>query len=173
MYHSQERSACPVKTTAPLFDIEDGVVARPLRRVTPVVVEASEDKVIGVAGIALFGDLLGQRGLPLRRLALGRRCDSASAGEPGAAQPYDAVPLPRERESRAAKRARATNVDVLRRAWAMGAAPAPGRLTIDLDATYTDTRGKLAVRATIAALKMVSSTTWAPAKDADGEIITP
>lgn len=72
-----------------------------------------------------------------------------------------------------AKRARATNVDVLRRAWAMGAAPAPGRLTIDLDATYTDTRGKLAVRATIAALKMVSSTTWAPAKDADGEIITP
>ncbi|MGH8300524.1 MAG: IS1380 family transposase [Steroidobacteraceae bacterium] len=40
-------------------------------------------------------------------------------------------------------RARATNRDMLRRAWAMGAAPAPGILTIDPDATYIDTYGKL------------------------------
>jgi hypothetical protein len=40
------------------------------------------------------------------------------------------------------KRAEATNRDMLRRAWAMGAAPAPGILTIDPDATYIDTYGK-------------------------------
>jgi hypothetical protein len=40
-------------------------------------------------------------------------------------------------------RAQAVNREVLRRAWAMGAAPAPGRLTIDPDATYIDTYGKL------------------------------
>ncbi len=39
------------------IEIEDGVVARPLRRVTPVVVEAAEDNVTGVASIALFGEL--------------------------------------------------------------------------------------------------------------------
>ena len=38
-----------MKTTAPLFEIEDRVVARPLHRVTPVAVEASEDKMTGVA----------------------------------------------------------------------------------------------------------------------------
>jgi len=36
----------------------------------------------------------------------------------------------------------AVNRDVPRRAWAMGAAPAPGLLTIDPDATYIDTYGK-------------------------------
>ena len=40
-------------------------------------------------------------------------------------------------------RAAAVNRDMLRRAWAMGAAPAPGILTIDPDATYVDTYGKL------------------------------
>lgn len=39
-------------------------------------------------------------------------------------------------------RAGATNRDMLRRAWAMGAAPPPGRLTIDPDATYVLTYGK-------------------------------
>ena len=38
--------------------------------------------------------------------------------------------------------AQAVNRDLLRRAWAMGAAPTPGRLTIDPDATYIDTYGK-------------------------------
>ncbi len=40
------------------------------------------------------------------------------------------------------QRAVATNRDMLRRAWAMGAAPAPGILTIDPDATYITTYGK-------------------------------
>jgi hypothetical protein len=39
-------------------------------------------------------------------------------------------------------KATAVNRDMLRRAWAMGAAPAPGILTIDPDATYIDTYGK-------------------------------
>ena len=34
-----------------------------MRRVTPVVVEAAEDSVTGVAGIALFGELLDRLGL--------------------------------------------------------------------------------------------------------------
>jgi hypothetical protein len=36
----------------------------------------------------------------------------------------------------------AVNRDMLRRAWAMGAAPAPGILTIDPDATYINTYGR-------------------------------
>ena len=39
-------------------------------------------------------------------------------------------------------RARAVNRRMMRRAWAMGAAPVPGRLTIDPDATSVDTYGK-------------------------------
>ena len=39
-------------------------------------------------------------------------------------------------------RAQAVNRQMLRRSWAMGAAPTPGRLTIDPDATYIDTSGK-------------------------------
>jgi hypothetical protein len=39
-------------------------------------------------------------------------------------------------------KAMAVNRDMLRRAWAMGAAPAPGILTIDPDATYITTYGK-------------------------------
>ena len=40
-------------------------------------------------------------------------------------------------------KAAAVNRDMLRRAWAMGAAPQPGILTIDPEATYIDTFGKL------------------------------
>ena len=40
-----------MKTTAPLFEIEDRVIARPLRRVAPVAVEASEDNVTGLADV--------------------------------------------------------------------------------------------------------------------------
>src|ERR1039458_1465007 len=39
-------------------------------------------------------------------------------------------------------KAMAVNRDMMRRAWAMGAAPTPGILTIDPDATYIDTYGK-------------------------------
>ena len=52
-----------MKATAPLFEIEDRVVARPSRRVAPLVVEAAEDNVTGVAGIALFGELRDRLGL--------------------------------------------------------------------------------------------------------------
>jgi len=52
-----------VKTTATLFEIKDPLVARPWQRVAPVVVEATEDDVTGVAGIALFGELLDHLGL--------------------------------------------------------------------------------------------------------------
>jgi hypothetical protein len=52
-----------VKTTPALFDIDDIVITRPFQRVAPVVVEATEDDVTGVAGIALFGELLDHLGL--------------------------------------------------------------------------------------------------------------
>jgi hypothetical protein len=45
-----------VKTTPTLFEIEDPS-SRGRERVAPVVVEATEDDVTGVAGIALFGEL--------------------------------------------------------------------------------------------------------------------
>ena len=52
-----------MKTTPLLFDIEDHVVSRPSQRVAPVIVETTEDDVTGVAGIALFGELLDHLGL--------------------------------------------------------------------------------------------------------------
>jgi hypothetical protein len=52
-----------VKSTPALFEIDDMVIARPFQRVAPVVVEATEDDVTGVAGIALFGELLDHLGL--------------------------------------------------------------------------------------------------------------
>ena len=39
-------------------------------------------------------------------------------------------------------KAQVVNATMLRRAWAMGAGPRPGILTIDPDATYVDTYGK-------------------------------
>jgi hypothetical protein len=52
-----------VKTTPTLFEIADPITTRPWQRVAPVVVEATEDDVTGVAGIALFGELLDHLGL--------------------------------------------------------------------------------------------------------------
>ena len=52
-----------MKTTPTLFEIEDPVVKRPWQRVAPVVAEATEDDVTGVAGIALWGELLDRLGL--------------------------------------------------------------------------------------------------------------
>ena len=52
-----------MKTTATLFEIEDPVVKRPSRRMAPVAVEATEDDVTPVAGIALFGELLDHLGV--------------------------------------------------------------------------------------------------------------
>ncbi len=167
-----------MKTTAPLFEIEDRVVARPLRRVARVAVEASEDNVTGFAGIALVGELLDRLGVVevadrhhLRPIGPG----GYSGGE--CYRPIVELQLAggdflsdvsllfdeatrRLRGSHAlpshttlfrflagadlgrVMRAQAVNREMLRRAWAMGAAPAPGRLTIDPDATYIDTYGK-------------------------------
>ena len=168
-----------MKTTAPLFEIEDRVVARPLRRVAPVAVEASEDNVTGFAGIALVGELLDRLGLvemadryQLRPIGPG----GYSGGE--CYRPIVELQLAggdflsdvsllfdeatrRLRGSHAlpshttlfrflagadlgrVMAAQAVNRQMLRRSWAMGAAPTPGRLTIDPDATYIDTYGKL------------------------------
>jgi hypothetical protein len=52
-----------VKTTPTLFEIDDKVIARPFQRVASVVVEATEDDVTPVAGLALFGELLDHLGL--------------------------------------------------------------------------------------------------------------
>ena len=54
-----------MQTTPLAFPIKDIAISptRALRRVTPVAVEASEDNVTGVAGIALFGELLDRVGL--------------------------------------------------------------------------------------------------------------
>lgn len=167
-----------MKTIAPLFEIADPVVARPLRRVAPVVVEPGEDHVTGVAGIALFGELLDRLGL----VAVADRRNLRPIGPGGYSGGECYRPLVELQacggdflsdvsllEDEATRRLRgnhalpshttlfrflagadlgrvkktqAVNTDLLRRAWAMGAAPAPGRLTIDPDATYIDTYGR-------------------------------
>ncbi len=52
-----------MNATALLFPVEDMVIERPGREVAHPVVEASEDSVTGVAGIALWGELLDRLGL--------------------------------------------------------------------------------------------------------------
>ena len=168
-----------MKTTPTLFDIDDMVIARPWQRVAPVVVEATEDDVTGVAGIALFGELLDHLGLVdsadrrgLRPIGPG----GYSGGEcyrpvvelqlAGGDFISDVSLLQDEATQRLrgshvlpshttlyrflagadlgrVTKAMAVNRDMLRRAWAMGAAPTPGILTIDPAATYVDTFGKL------------------------------
>lgn len=167
-----------MKNTPTLFDIDDMVITRPWHRVAPVLVEATEDDVTGVAGIALFGELLDHLGLVdaadrrgLRPIGPG----GYSGGEcyrpvvelqlAGGDFISDVSLLAGEATQRLrgshalpshttlyrflagadlgrVTKAMAVNRDMLRRAWAMGAAPAPGLLTIDPDATYVDTFGK-------------------------------
>lgn len=167
-----------MKTTPTLFEIADPVVARSGQRMEPVVVEATEDDVTGVAGIALFGELLDHLGLveaadrrSLRPIGVG----GYSGGEcyrpivelqlAGGDFISDVSLLKDEATQRLrgshalpshttlyrflagadlgrVAKAAAVNRDMLRRAWAMGAAPSPGILTIDPDATYIDTYGK-------------------------------
>jgi hypothetical protein len=167
-----------VKTTPTLFEIADPVVTRSWQRVAPVVVEATEDDVTGVAGIALFGELLDHLGLvdAADRRALrpigpggytGGECyrpivelqlaggdfisDVSLLKDEATGRLRGSHALPSHTTlyrflagadlGRVAK-ANAVNRDMLRRAWAMGAAPAPGILTVDPDATYIDTYGK-------------------------------
>jgi len=167
-----------VKTTASLLEIADPTTTRPLQRVAPVAVEHGEDDVTGVAGIALFGELLNRLGLveaadrrSLRPMIgpgyTGGECyrsvvelqlaggdflsDVSLLKDDATARLRGSHALPSHTTlyrflagaglERAA-RAQAVNADMLRRAWAMGAAPLPGRLTIDPDATYITTYGK-------------------------------
>lgn len=168
-----------MKITATLFEIEDPQTTRSWRRVAPVTVEASEDGVTGVAGIALFGEMLDHLGLveaadrhnlrpigpggytggecyrPVVELQLagGDFLSDVSLLEDEATMALrgnHALPshttlyrFVAGADLGRVARAVATNRDMLRRAWAMGAAPAPGRLTVDVDATYVSTYGKL------------------------------
>ncbi len=167
-----------MKSTPALFEIDDMVIARPFQRVAPVVVEATEDDVTGVAGIALFGELLDHLGLVQAADRRGLRPigpGGYSGGEcyrpvvelqlAGGDFISDVSMLQDEATKRLrgshalpshttlyrflagadlgrVTKAMAVNRDMLRRAWAMGAAPTPGILTIDPDATYIDTFGK-------------------------------
>jgi hypothetical protein len=167
----KRRSTYQVKTTATVFEIEDPVATRSFQRVAPAVVEATDDDVTGVAGIALFGELLDHLGLvevadrrglrpigpggysggecyrPIVELQLagGDFISDVSLLKDEATQRLrgnHALPshttlyrfLAGADLGRVSK-AMAVNRDMLRRAWAMGAAPTPGILTIDPDAT--------------------------------------
>jgi hypothetical protein len=153
-----------VKNTPTLFDIDDMVITRPFPRVAPVLVEATEDDVTGVAGIALFGELLDHLGLVdaadrrgLRPIGPG----GYSGGEcyrpvvelqlAGGDFISDVSLLAGEATQRLrgnhalpshttlyrflagadlgrVTKATAVNRDMMRRAWAMGAAPCPRTL---------------------------------------------
>lgn len=167
-----------MKTTSTLFEVADPLISRPSRSVGRPVVEASEDSVTGVAGVALWGEMLDHLGL----LGEGDRRNLRPIGPGGytGGECYRAVvetqlaggdflsdrSLLADEATQAlrgdhvlpshttlyrflagadlgrAQRAAAVNRAMLRRAWAMGAAPAPGLLTIDPDATWILTYGK-------------------------------
>ena len=167
-----------MKTTPTLFEIADPVATRPFQRVAAVEVQATEDDVTPVAGIALFGELLDHLGLV--EVADRRNLRPIGPGGYTGGQCYrpivelqlaggdflSDVSLLQDEATRRLRgshalpshttlyrflagaglgrvqRAMAVNRDLLRRAWAMGAAPAPGILTIDPDATYITTYGK-------------------------------
>ncbi|MDA8359194.1 MAG: transposase [Actinomycetota bacterium] len=161
-----------------VFELDDVVVSRAERSVAHPVVEASEDSVTGVAGIALWGELVDRLGLvaeadrrELRPIGpggySGGECYRAVVETQLAGGDFlsDVSLLADEATRRLrgthalpshttlfrflagadlgrAQKAAAVNRAMLRRAWAMGAAPAPGILTIDPDATWMETSGR-------------------------------
>ncbi len=166
-----------MNATALLFPVEDMVVERPSRAVAHPVAEASDDSVTGVAGIALWGELLDRLGLVaeadrrvLRPIGpggyTGGECYRAVVELQLAGGDFlsDRSLLAGEATQRLrgehslpshttlwrfcagsdfgrAQTAAAVNRVMLRRAWALGAAPEPGILTIDPDATLVPTYG--------------------------------
>jgi hypothetical protein len=166
-----------VNATALLFPVEDTLVERPRREVAHPAVEASEDSVTGVAGIALWGELLDRLGLVaeadrrvLRAIGpagyTGGECYRAVVELQLAGGDFlsDRSLLAGEATQRLrgehslpshttlwrfcagadlgrTQIAAAVNRAMLRRAWALGAAPEPGILTIDPDATLVPTYG--------------------------------
>jgi hypothetical protein len=166
-----------VKTTAAIFEIEDTVVTRPARQVAHPVVSASEEDLTGIAGVAIWGELLDRLGLvaeadrrELRPIGpggySGGECYRAVVETQLAGGDFisDRALLDGEATRRLrgdhrlastptlwrflagadlgrVKKAEAVNRAMLRRAWAMGAGPRPGIITIDPDATYVSTYG--------------------------------
>jgi len=166
-----------VKATALAFELDDKVCTRPFPAVAGPAVEAGEDSVTGVAGVALWGELLDHLGLvgecdrrSLRPIGpggyTGGECYRAVVETQLAGGDFlsDRSLLADEATERLrgshtlashttlwrfcagadmgrAAKAAAVNRAMLRRAWAMGAAPAPGLLTIDPDATWISTYG--------------------------------
>jgi hypothetical protein len=167
-----------VNATSLLFEVPDLVVSRPSRAVAHPVVSASEDSVTGVAGVALWGELLDRLGLVaeadrrcLRPIApggyTGGECyravvetqlaggdflaDRALLADEATQALRGRHALPShstlfrfvdEAEFGRVQRAAAVNRTMLRRAWALGAAPPAGILTVDPDASYIRTYGK-------------------------------
>jgi hypothetical protein len=168
-----------VKSSGLVFELGDPVVVRPDRSVAHPVAEVSEDDVTGVAGVALWGELLDRLGLVgeadrrgLRPIGpggyTGGECYRAVVETQLAGGEFlsDRSLLADEATARLrgdhvlpshstlyrflagadlgrAHKAAAVNRAMLGRAWAMGAAPAPGILTIDPDATWIETSGRL------------------------------
>jgi len=152
-----------VKNTPMLFEIADPVTTRPFQRVAPVAVEVTEDDVTGVAGIALFGELLDHLGLVdaadrrnLRPIGpggyTGGECyrpivelqlaggdflsDVSLLQDEATRRLRGSHALPSHTtlfrflagaDLGRVQRAMAVNRDMLRRAWAMGAAPRMSR----------------------------------------------
>lgn len=166
-----------MNATALAFELDDRIASRALPAVAHPVVETSEDSVTGVAGIALWGQLLDHLGLVgecdrrgLRPIGpggyTGGECyravvetqlaggdflsDRSLLGDEATRRLRGGHALASHTTlwrfcagadlGRAAKAA-AVNRAMLGRAWAMGAAPPPGLLTIDADATWIATYG--------------------------------
>lgn len=166
-----------MNASALAFELDDKVVSRSSPAVARPVVAAGEDSVTGIAGIALWGELLDHLGLVgeadrrnLRPIGpggyTGGECYRAVVETQLAGGNFlsDRSLLADEATQelrgdhalashttlwrfcagadlgRAAKAA-AVNRAMLRRAWAMGAGPVPGLLTIDPDATWISTYG--------------------------------
>jgi len=166
-----------VKATALAFELEDKVLTRSFPAVARPVVEAGEDSVTGVAGVALWGVLLDHLGLVAEcdrrnlrpigpggytggecyravvetqlaggeflsdRAMLGDEATQRLRGEHALASHTTLWRFCAGADLGRAAKAAAVNRAMLRRAWAMGAAPAPGLLTIDPDATWISTYG--------------------------------
>lgn len=166
-----------MKATALAFELEDKVLTRSFPAVARPVVEAGEDSVTGVAGVALWGVLLDHLGLVAEcdrrnlrpigpggytggecyravvetqlaggeflsdRAMLGDEATQRLRGEHALASHTTLWRFCAGADLGRAAKAAAVNRAMLRRAWAMGAAPAPGLLTIDPDATWISTYG--------------------------------
>jgi len=72
-----------VNATAPLFEVDDTVIARPIRSVAHPVIEATEDDLTGIAGVALWGELL-DRSVSSQRQTVGYCARSGPAATPAA-----------------------------------------------------------------------------------------